>query len=661
MDDAIFDNVHSMTEQQIRNFINSRPTSCLATSGAIFPEPITYWQYGGNVDAARVIYNSAVYNDINPQVILATLQKEQTLITRTNCYEQSGIDSRNKAMGMGCPDGGACPAPAYAGFQQQVMKGSWALTFARQRASGATEWGDNGSIVYNGPWTPGNRKACSTCTDVYRDGYWTVDGQSILMETGATASFYRYTPHLGQALPGIFESWFGPTTGIANGLLVQNITQPSASPARGQAVTYTISLTNRFTIPVTLDAVGVVGRLGSMTGANRDLGWQGPVTLQANETKQFSFTQVLKDTGPIYLWPAINYQGSYVQYSNWGAVMNVRMPDLITVNPLTSSRGSSLVAGQTTTLSVTIKNNESQPIYLDAVGIPVRYLDTYNYDVGWSSLTTPLAPGATKVISADLLLDKPGDYKAWGAYTYASQFAMLSAILQMTVKSATPQFQLTYLETPNPTPALGEDVVVKFKLKNNSGVPMTLDAVGVVGRYDNAYSGANRDFGWNGPVTFADGEEKSFTDFVSNVSELKNFYAWVAINYKGAYTHYNTWGFSMVPHQPNLSLSAPLTVNSGTQPTMGQTVPVTATIHNNEPKPIRLAAAGIPVRFYGRYNYDATWQGPLILAASGTSGDSAAMSGTVKFDKPGPYTIWASALVQGFYLTVGSPTTITMN
>jgi hypothetical protein len=59
MDDPIFDNVNSMSEQQIRDFINSRPTSCLATSGAIFPEPITYWQYGGNVDAARVIYNAA--------------------------------------------------------------------------------------------------------------------------------------------------------------------------------------------------------------------------------------------------------------------------------------------------------------------------------------------------------------------------------------------------------------------------------------------------------------------------------------------------------------------------------------------------------------------------------------------------------------------------
>jgi hypothetical protein len=217
MDDSIFDNVNSMTEQQIRDFILARPNSCLGKTapgyggGAIYPEPITYWQYGGNVDAARVIYNAAHYNDLNPQVIIATLQKEQSLFTDTDCLDQNGVARLPKAMGQGCPDGGACPAPAYAGFHQQVMKGAWQLKFNKERAVGNVEWGDNGSIVYPEPYTEGNRKNCSTCAVIYRDGYKSIDGQMIKMETGATASFYRYTPHLGQALPGIFEGWFGST------------------------------------------------------------------------------------------------------------------------------------------------------------------------------------------------------------------------------------------------------------------------------------------------------------------------------------------------------------------------------------------------------------------------------------------------------------------
>jgi hypothetical protein len=217
MDDAIFDNVNSMSEQQIRDFINARPNTCLTKvgagfgGGAIYPEPITYWQYGNNVDAARVIYNAAHYNDINPQVISATLQMELTLFTVTDCLDGNGVARLPKAMGQGCPDGGACPQPAYAGFHQQVMKGAWQLKFNKERANGNVNWGDNGSIVYGGPWTAGNRAACATCSSIFRDGYWSLDGQNVLMETGATAAFYRYTPHLGQALPGIFENWFGPT------------------------------------------------------------------------------------------------------------------------------------------------------------------------------------------------------------------------------------------------------------------------------------------------------------------------------------------------------------------------------------------------------------------------------------------------------------------
>jgi hypothetical protein len=217
MDDQVFDDVNSMTEQQIRDFINARPNTCLTRvgagfgGGAIYPEPITYWEYGGNVDAARVIYNSARYSDINPQVVLATLQKEQSLFTDTDCLDQDGIARLPKAMGQGCLEGGACPTEAYAGFHKQVMKGAWQLKFNKERAIGNVEWGDNGSISYGMPYTEGYRKACSTCANIYRDGFWTIDGQTVKMETGATASLYRYTPHLGQAFPSIFESWFGST------------------------------------------------------------------------------------------------------------------------------------------------------------------------------------------------------------------------------------------------------------------------------------------------------------------------------------------------------------------------------------------------------------------------------------------------------------------
>lgn len=653
MDDAVFDSVNTMNESQIQSFLASKGP-CLANYHDVDPTwNGTSWSYSGSVAASHIIYKAAQQWGLNPEVIIATLQKEESLITGTSCDAWR----YNSAMGYGCPDSGGCN-PKYAGFTRQVLWGSWQLKFSKERSYGNTAWDGDGDITYVGLMTQGNRARCDTCNTVYFDGYATIDGQSIYLANGTTAALYTYTPHLGQSFPGIFESWFGPVTAnIAASLVLSAQTQAPTSAARGQSVTYTYSLTNNFSFDLSLDAVGVVGRLGSLSGANRDLGWQGATTITAGQTKQFTFTTTLKDTGTLYAWPAVEYQGRFVQYNPWGEAISVRLPNLSLVTPLTSSKGTNLVAGQTSTLSFAVKNNESVPINLDAAGIPVRYFGTYGYDPTWTAVSSPLAPGATQTVSGNVLFDKAGPYSAWASYMYASQFTTLSALLNLSVAVPTPNFQLTYVTTPDLHPAMGEDVTVSYKLKNNSGVPMTLDAVGVVGRYDNPYSGANRDFGWNGPVTFADGEEKTFI-FTSNVSELKNFYAWVAINYKGAYSHYNAWGFMMTPHAPNLTLSAPLTINNGTQPSVGQTVPVTVTIKNNEPNPIKFSALGIPVRYVGRYNYDAVWQGPGTLSAAGQSGDSLALSGSVLLDKPGPYTFWSSAYINGAFLTLGNQQTI---
>ncbi len=660
IDNAIFDNVNSMSEQDIRNFINSRPSSCLAQSGAIFPEPITYFQYGGNVDAARVIYNSARYSDVNPQVILATLQKEQSLITRTDCYERpSNIDSRNKAMGMGCPDSGPCPAPAYAGFHQQVMKGTWQLGFNRQRAVGNIGWGGNDNIKYYGYMTQGNFKRCASCDTVYYDGYGTVDGQSIFMETGATASLYTYTPHLGQSFPGIFEGWFGTIyASIVSALPVTIVSPPSSTPFKGQTVSYTFSFTNTMSSSLTLESVGAVGRAGSLIGTNRDFGWQGVTTFQPGESKQFTFSTTIADTGIIYAWPAVKYQGVYAQYNNWGTSMNARNANITLSVPLVSSI-SNPVVGQTTTLSATIKNNESQAVNIVALGIPVRFYDRYNYDAVWVTPSGPIQPNATQVVSGNVTFDKPGPFTAWVSGVIANQYTTLSSILSLNVSKPTPHFSLTYIETPNATPAIGEDVAVKFKLKNHTGVPITLSAVGVVGRYGNPQNGSNDDFGWVGPVSFAEGEEKSFTTFVKNIASTSNFYVWPAYNYQGSYMQYANWGFTLYPHLPNISITSPLTINNGSPPSIGQSVPITVTIKNNEPRHINYWALGIPIRYYGVYNYDAAWRGMSALAPSGQAGESVTLSGNVTFDKPGPYAVWAAIQIQGKYYTIGN--TININ
>lgn len=218
VDSTVFDSKNSMSEQEIRNFINSRPNTCLTRVGAnlgggnIYPRPVTYFSYGPTMtDAAGVIYEAAQYNDINPKVILSTLQKEQSLLTDNDCYDPQGFASLPKAMGYGCFEGpgAACPPAAYAGFHQQVMKGAWQLAFDRHRAEGNTSWGGNDSINYGGRMTQGVRKRCASCSSIYYDGYSIIDGQNTYIENGGTAALFNYTPHLNQSFPSIFETFFG--------------------------------------------------------------------------------------------------------------------------------------------------------------------------------------------------------------------------------------------------------------------------------------------------------------------------------------------------------------------------------------------------------------------------------------------------------------------
>ncbi|HZM63964.1 MAG TPA: hypothetical protein VFB59_02415, partial [Candidatus Saccharimonadales bacterium] len=87
MDDSVFDNTNSMDAGQIDAFLNSFPSSCISTNnGFSTPNVVGYnpsqgFLYGSNVSAGTVINNAAKVYDLNPQVILATMQKEQSLVS----------------------------------------------------------------------------------------------------------------------------------------------------------------------------------------------------------------------------------------------------------------------------------------------------------------------------------------------------------------------------------------------------------------------------------------------------------------------------------------------------------------------------------------------------------------------------------------------------
>ncbi len=249
MDDGIFDNSAAMSASSIDGFLNGFSQSCISTNnGFSAPDPTGYspsggFTYGGNVSAGRVIADAAQAYDLNPQVILTTLQKEQSLVSGGAGCSTAAYTS---ALGYGCPDSGTTHSysgvnlytingttvtsvsntcvnnSTKAGFSQQIIHAAWLLKFSEQRAKGNVNWAivrgswnnsdDNtpGSC-YSGPMTQGTWQVCVGGPSAFYDGTRTIDGQTVQIGNGATAALYYYTPHFSgnQHFDSIFNSWFG--------------------------------------------------------------------------------------------------------------------------------------------------------------------------------------------------------------------------------------------------------------------------------------------------------------------------------------------------------------------------------------------------------------------------------------------------------------------
>ena len=257
IDNNVFDNYNSMTASEIDSFLNNNfPQSCISSNNgfaAPLPNgysPSTGFTFGADASAGSIIYTAAQAYQINPQVILATLEKEQSLVTGSNGCSTLQYTA---AMGNDCPDNitsnnysgfelyslhgtsvtsvtGTCvDMQAAAGFSQQVISAAWKLKFFEQRSDGNVNWAiitpqwdnsDDPSTCSYPYMTSGYRQGAATgsaacTTPTYYDGYATIDGTSVFISNGATGSLYTYTPHFpgNENFVNVFTQWFGPTTG----------------------------------------------------------------------------------------------------------------------------------------------------------------------------------------------------------------------------------------------------------------------------------------------------------------------------------------------------------------------------------------------------------------------------------------------------------------
>lgn len=182
--DTVFFDRTTMSEDDIQGFLNARGGRCesgytclrdyrMSTTSKPADSYCAGYSGAANESAARIIAKVAAACGINPQVLLVTLQKEQTLVTRTD----PGSGHYKFAMGQGCPDTAACDSRYY-GFQNQVYGAARQFQiYAEGRYFTWYAPGRTWNILYH----PDGSRGCGS--------------SPVYVENKATAGLYYYTPY----------------------------------------------------------------------------------------------------------------------------------------------------------------------------------------------------------------------------------------------------------------------------------------------------------------------------------------------------------------------------------------------------------------------------------------------------------------------------------
>jgi hypothetical protein len=226
MDEPTFLNTGSMTAIQIQNFLSSKVPVCdtqgtqvsefgggtraqWAASRGYSPPFTCLKDYTeGGRGAAQIIYDVAQAYQINPQVLIVLLQKEQALVTDTWPL----ATQYRTATGYGCPDTAACDSQ-YFGLTNQI---TWAARMFKAIITASPTWYTPYVLGNNFiQWSPN-----SSC-----------GGTTVNIQNRSTQALYNYTPYQpnqaalnagygtgdGCSAYGnrnfyqYFKDWFGPT------------------------------------------------------------------------------------------------------------------------------------------------------------------------------------------------------------------------------------------------------------------------------------------------------------------------------------------------------------------------------------------------------------------------------------------------------------------
>jgi len=268
--DGTFVDINSMNTGSIQRFLESKNSylkdfseNGRSAARIIYDASHGYGNASGSINGITINTSSGT---VNPQTILVTLQKEQSLITKSTRDD----NALRKAMGYACPDSGGCN-PSYAGFTKQVENAAWQLRYNFERAQGRG-FGDYqvGQAFSFDDWN-------GTHTGIFGNR--------------ATASLYRYTPHVYNGNYNFWNLFFNvyrfQLREYAHAFVTE--TNPHVTLAQGQSARFTLTVRNTGTATWRKGAVN----LGTDRGRDRipaftregsgPSGWSAPQRIYLQE------------------------------------------------------------------------------------------------------------------------------------------------------------------------------------------------------------------------------------------------------------------------------------------------------------------------------------------------------------------------------------------
>ena len=588
IDDVVFTNSNSMTVQDIQNFFNSKVTcdtwgvktselgegtrrQWMANRG-IYPPfrcVTDYYEnpangqsnYGKNdipagaISAAQIVYNYSKQYNINPQAILATLQKENGMITD----EWPTPKQFTEAMGFGCPDNVAPGSPAcdptYKSFATQIYQ-------ATRHFRGYMD-----NQYCDGNW----------CTP-YRVGQSTIKwnpnsscgSSSVYIENKATSALYSYTPYrpnqsalnaqygLGDGCGSYgnrnfylyFTDWFGATLGAVN--IVSPLTVKSEFSHglfTNKIIQAQFTLKNNSAQRQDIGTIAIGVR--SSTNFNYDFGSQR-IILEPGQQYVYTATRTI-DLEDTYTFNIINYRDgegwsdtypdSINNYSR--IVSNAVVQNMPTVTSGPSVDSALLHVQEASTVRYTVKNNSKYAANLGYMGVAVTSPSGKNADLPFDTVSS-LAPGATYEYYKQFTPGENGIYKArisstgdngmtWSEGRYPSA-AVGTNRVDVLVKSNPTLTQGLALSNTNPR--AGETVTGTFKVKNFGNTTVVVNKKICYIMRDEQYN--NNDIGCLDIASINPGQEIVYTGdrVIGKSGQYKAHFAM----YDGKYW-YDNWSF----------------------------------------------------------------------------------------------------------------------